>query len=86
MTGQDPKVPSFVAMDRPPFPKEHDLDSQLQVDRSRTPLALWCADRTCSTLPGQPRVQLTPNDLDTHLAKELSTPDLDELAPRLWLV
>jgi hypothetical protein len=39
----------------------------------------------CSTLPGQPRIDLDTLDYNGYLEKEHLTPDLDQLAPRLWL-
>lgn len=37
-------------------------------------------------VPGQPNVSLDQKDVDAFLARELNTPILDELYPRLWLV
>ena len=47
---------------------------------------LFYADGDCSTLPGQPRIELDTLDFDGYLEKEHLVPDLDRLAPKLWLV
>lgn len=66
-----------------PFPEIHQLDGQLQFDHSKE---LCCVDHSCKSLPGQPRVRLGGVGLDDYLKKDLSIPDLNQLAPRLWLV
>ena len=73
-------------MDKEPFPEEHELEEELQFDRSKLPAMLCRTDQNDTTLPGQPRVQLNSDELDIYLAKELSVPELDKLAPKLWLV
>ena len=73
-------------MAKSPFPEECELNSQLQLDCSKLPALLSCKDHTYTTLPGQPRVQLESEELDKYLDQEISVPQLDELAPKLWLV
>ena len=73
-------------MARSPFPEEHELDSQLRLDTSQLPVLLRCKDESDTTLPGQPRVQLDSEELDKYLEKEISVTQLDEMAPKLWLV
>jgi hypothetical protein len=43
-------------------------------------------DPVATTLPGQARVELRAPDLDEYLNKEFLVPQLDQLAPKLWLV
>lgn len=38
-----------------------------------------------SSLPGQPRIELDTLDHSGYLENEHLTPELDQLAPRLWL-
>lgn len=73
-------------MNQPPFPETHQLNSQLQVDQSKTSIDLYRVDHNCTTLPGQPRVRLSPAELCDYLEKDLSVPKLNQLAPWLWLV
>lgn len=74
------------SMDQIPFPESHQLDGQLRLDLSKVPTELSCVDQGCKTLPGQPRVLLDRVELDKYLRKELSLPELNRLAPMLWLV
>lgn len=69
-----------------PFPEIHQLDDQLQLDHSKEPIELCCVDHSCKSLPGQPRVRLDRVGLDIYLKKDLSLPELNQLAPKLWLV
>ena len=73
-------------MDQIPFPEDSQLCSQLRLDRSKTPAELCHNNNSRTTLPGQPRVQLDPRELESYLREELLTPQLDQLAPKLWLV
>ena len=50
------------------------------------PAKLFYANGDCSTLPGQPRIELDTLSSDGYLEKEHLVPDLDRLAPHLWLV
>ena len=56
------------------------LDSQGHSNGKTTP---WVAD---GFVPGQPQLSLAGTELPAFLRKELSTPDLDKIAPHLWLV
>lgn len=69
-----------------PFPRVHQLNIQLGFSTIRSPLALNRSDQTSDTLPGQPRISLYASGLDNYVLKEHSTPELDSLAPWLWLV
>lgn len=73
-------------MDQIPFPEIHQLESHLQLDLPNVPTELCGVDRSCKSLPGQPRVRLGRVELGNNLKKDLSLPELDQLAPRLWLV
>ena len=73
-------------MDLTPFPVEHQLNGELHLDQTRVPAILQCVDVQATTLPGQPRVQLDPVSIGTHLEKTLWVTELDRLAPKLWLV
>lgn len=67
-------------MNQFPFPENHQLDDQLRLDHFKVPTEL------CKTLPGQPRVRLDKGELDGFLKKDLSLPELNRLAPWLWMV
>ena len=65
-----------------PFREEHSLNHQLSLDVSAAVSTLHGP-----SLPGQARIALHPRaGLDSYLVEEHLTPDLDRLAPRLWLV
>ena len=70
-------------MNLTPFPEEHQLNGELQIDQTTN---LRCVDVHTTTLPGQPRVQVDPASIKTHLEKTLWVRELDRLAPKLWLV
>lgn len=73
-------------MDQIPFPEIYQLNNQLRLDRSKIPAKLYRNDNSWTALPGQPRIQLDSAELDDYLQRELLVPQLDQLAPRLWLV
>lgn len=74
------------SMDQIPFPETHELNNQLQIHHSSAPIELRCINNNCTTLPGQPRVRLVKAELNHYLRKDLSLPELNQLAPWLWLV
>ena len=72
-----------------PFTKKTQLNDQLEVITSKASnqMSLVRTDDTqCTSLPGQPRVSINSSSLYCYLEKEFLTPDLDTLAPHLWLV
>ena len=75
-------------MDQPPFPKDHQLNDQLQLVNIYTHTLLLCTPNSYNTLPGQPQIRLDNDntELYSYLEKELLLPQLHKLAPILWLV
>lgn len=72
-----------------PFPKESQLNHQLETRRkepSNSHHLVRSDDGRCQSLPGQPRMRLSSSRLYNQLEKEFCSPDLDRLAPYLWLV
>ena len=69
-----------------PFLEIHQLNKQLHFGSIGTWGRLRRTDNNPNTLPGQPRVQLETDALREYLKAELLTPELDRLAPKLWLV
>ena len=72
-----------------PFSEKNQLNHQLKrtgTNASVTGELVRADDAQCETLPGQPRISLGSNSLCQQLEKEFLTPDLDALAPHLWLV
>ncbi|KAI4194039.1 MAG: hypothetical protein LQ346_003771 [Caloplaca aetnensis] len=72
-----------------PFSKDTQLNHQLKVITSgasgdRT--LIRTDDPQYQCLPGQPRALLQSSNIYQHLEREFLTPDLDTLAPHLWLV
>lgn len=61
------------------------LDTTLCFDKASAPPRLYRVPGESSTLPGQPRIGLDRSDLNEYLQREHLTPDLDLLAPNLWL-
>jgi len=72
-----------------PFPESTQLNNQLKITKADTS-NLYSLVRTddpeCDSLPGQPRMRLRCGRLVQDLEKEFLTPDLDTLAPYLWLI
>jgi hypothetical protein len=78
-----------------PFSEAHQLNQELELDKSIAPTVLrrvypaqlaHGADAVSTALPGQARVELRAPDLDEYLHEEFLVPQLDKLAPKLWLV
>ncbi len=72
-----------------PFDEKDQLNHQLQRAKpgATDTRALVRTDSTrWATLPGQPRTSLAASSLHEQLRQEFVTPDLDTLAPHLWLV
>jgi hypothetical protein len=65
---------------------ESELDKGLRLERTGPCPKLCDASGGGSTLPGQPRIELKSSDLGPYLDREHLVPDLDQLAPKLWLV
>jgi hypothetical protein len=82
------KVISQCTKDMPVslFPEEVELNRELKISQSTYPYALVRTDPNTTTLPGQPRIELDTTSIANFLAKDLLTPELDRLAPKLWLV
>ncbi|KAI9695893.1 MAG: hypothetical protein M1836_006010 [Candelina mexicana] len=72
-----------------PFPESTQLNNQLQTIKADTATS-YTLIRTdnpeSDSLPGQPRLRLHSRTLLQDLEKEFLTPDLDKLAPYLWLI
>ena len=67
---------------RSPFSKESQLNHDFEPTSGREPKA-----SNLASLPGHPRIQL--NDLPQlvdFLEREFCAPDLEEMAPRLWMM
>ena len=77
-----------TGMAMPPFQENQQLNTELRIDGaiSDGAVGLRRADSTSNTLPGQPRVNLQDRELGDYLQAELLVPQLDYLAPKLWLV
>ena len=43
-------------------------------------------EQATTTLPGDPRIELLNSHIGTQLGAEFMTPDLNKLAPHLWLM
>lgn len=81
-------------MKAPPFNQDTELKDELQ--EAPTPLLLHSrtkdgsqvnfSDIPVALLPGRPLLQLGTQEVVSHISNELLTPDLDRLAPLLWLV
>lgn len=72
-----------------PFTEDTQLNRQLKTiksDASGSRDLTRTDDPRCQSLPGQPRMLLHSSDLYQQLEQEFLTPDLDTLAPHLWLV
>ena len=68
------------------FPVDHQLNDELRFDQVGGELGLRRSNAKYSTLPGQPRVRLDQHELQKYLQSEFLLPQLDRLAPKLWLV
>ncbi len=72
-----------------PFGEDDELSSQLQIVVNSTSKArsLRRKDKPSSTtLPGNAFLDTEPDGVFAHLSETLLTPDLDRMAPHLWLV
>ena len=69
-----------------PIPENFQLNNELWFHSTQGSAALCRIDRAKKTLPGQPRVHLESSELIEYLEKDLLLPQLDHLAPHLWLV
>ena len=72
-----------------PFTEKTQLNHQLKAvlsDVSKKSVLVRADETEYETLPGQPRVFLGSPNLCGYLEKEFLTPDLNTLAPYLWLV
>ena len=72
-----------------PFQEKAELNCQLKkvkTDASNLYGLVRTDDTRCATLPGQPRIGLASSNFYEQLKQEFCTPDLDILAPHLWLV
>ena len=74
-----------------PFPEEAQLNDSLKLDlhtRDGYPIVRHTDGRS-NHLPGRPSILFAPeafDEFENHIFDELVTPDLDKLAPYLWLV
>jgi hypothetical protein len=68
------------------FPEEVELNRELKILQPTDRYALVRTDPNTTTLPGQPRIELDTTSIANFLMEDLLTPELDRLAPRLWLV
>ena len=73
-------------MNSVPFSEACQLNHELKLDNSEAIISLQRTDPSLTTLPGQARVELRSSDLDEYLRREFLVPQLDQLAPKLWLV
>ena len=72
-----------------PFSEDHQLNRQLKIinpGSSGSPSLIRTDHPEYRCLPGQPRVLLQSSCISQQLQREFLTPDLDTLAPHLWLV
>ena len=83
---QGASLETEVVMAQIPFSEVHQLNNQLKFSTIQRPLLLSRSDKTCDALPGQARIPLHGTSLDGYIQREHSTPQLDNLAPWLWLV
>jgi hypothetical protein len=60
------------------------LQTRNSTSASQSPLEN--PDELLQHVPGEPTVTLTPSEVHDFLLRELETPILDEIYPRLWLV
>lgn len=72
-----------------PFSEDTQLNCQLKTVHPSTLVSQYLIrtdDPKCQSLPGQPRMLLYHPQLYLQLDREFLTPDLDRLAPHLWLL
>lgn len=70
-----------------PFPSDVELNKELELGVGTQHAHVCRSDGNSTCLPGQPRIALTESmQLQQYLGEEHLTPDLDTLAPKLWLV
>ena len=76
-----------------PFPREDQLDDELNLEKlpvlSSTSIAKSVVshqEHRSNELPGIPLVELDSADITECLEEDLLTPNLNRLAPHLWLV
>ena len=72
-----------------PFSQEVQLNNQLGITNaggSGSRNLFRIDDPSCHCLPGQPWILIQSGNLYQHLEREFLTPDLNTLAPHLWLV
>ncbi|KAI9717991.1 MAG: hypothetical protein M1835_004119, partial [Candelina submexicana] len=58
----------------------------IKADTATSHTLIRADNPKCDSLPGQPRTRLHSHSLFQDLKKEFLTPDLDKLAPYLWLI
>jgi hypothetical protein len=68
-----------------PFSHEHELCSELQLEEVDGQTKISSTSKL-HRLPGHPRVPLAKTDVRDLLEREMMTPDLNRMAPHLWLV
>ncbi|KAI4276590.1 MAG: hypothetical protein LQ337_002373 [Flavoplaca oasis] len=81
-------------MEEPPFPQN--IESNAELQEASAPFLLHPRTKGGSQtnfnnvpvalLPGRPFFELETQEVVSHISDELLTPDLDQLAPLLWLV
>ncbi|KAL8880186.1 MAG: hypothetical protein Q9205_003759 [Flavoplaca limonia] len=72
-----------------PFSQEVELNNQLGTTNaggSGSRNLFRIDDPSCHCLPGQPWILIQSGNIYQHLEREVLTPDLNTLAPHLWLV
>ena len=81
-------------MKAPPSTQDIELNDELHEapaplflhSRTKDGSQVKFSDILLTLLPGRPLLQIGTQEVVSHLSDELLTPDLDRLAPLLWLV
>jgi hypothetical protein len=68
-----------------PFSHEIELCSELQLQEVEGQEQITSTSKLLC-LPGHPRISLAESDVRDVLEREIMTPDLNRMAPHLWLV
>jgi hypothetical protein len=86
---EEQKASDLINISVPPFPSDDQLYRKLalvsgppRIERTDS----YPTGAKKEILPGFPRIKLHGPGMDKHLQQHLTTPKLDKLAPRLWLV
>ena len=70
-----------------PFEAIDELNKELSTEDVAPGIRMRRSDGRNSTLPGQPRILVDKyENLSKYIIEEHTTPELDEMAPKLWLV